>query len=103
MSGLRAGGLAMIIGGHSEVMGQIVTTERIIRQGEIFTGPDGKRHRNPRGARWLITGERIKNQTRQGGYVEGFALIFSQHLMPIDPDEELTHERTEDYCHVYGH
>lgn len=102
MSGLRAGGLAMIIGGHPGCIGMVVTTERLVGPNEIFLAPNGKRYRNPHGSRWLVVSDKLKQECKSLNYVYGFALVYPQHLMPID-GEDFSHERTEEYVHVYGH
>lgn len=102
MSGLRAGGLALVVGGGHSVLGCSVTTERLIMPGEEFTGPDGIYAANDViRPKWLCTHPDLTVTLKNGVQTNGWALMNIEWLRPID-GEDFSHERTEEYSHVYG-
>ncbi len=46
MAELRAGGMALIVAGPSEIIGLVVITERFVSSGEMVILPSGRRFRN---------------------------------------------------------
>ena len=96
MAGLRAGGLALIIKSRTPAdVGKVVTTERVLINGERFIAPDGTgcwwRHGD---GCWLVTGD-IKPENDCPYY--GWAAYSASNLMPIDDgDPDAVGELTKD-------
>ncbi|MDX7621236.1 hypothetical protein SJ598_13685 [Enterobacter bugandensis] len=91
MSELRAGGLAMIIGGNPETIGLVVITERMVEPGGVVVTPSGKRFANGGSLRWLIHNDRLFVKVSDGSIINDYCLVFPHWLMPID-GEDFSHE-----------
>ncbi|CAI0819135.1 hypothetical protein [Serratia entomophila] len=100
MAELRAGGLAIIIGGNPESIGTVVVVVKFVPAGVSESLPNGKKINNGGSGRWLINSDKICVQLADGSIMDDWALCFSHHLMPIDGDsfqhegekqKELTH------------
>ncbi len=100
MSGLRAGGLALIVSGPVALRGCSVITERLIMPGEEFTTPEKYRASNDVvRPKWLCTHPLLTVELKDGRETDGWALLNIEWLKPID-GEDFSHERTEEYVHV---
>lgn len=100
MAELRAGGLAIIIGGDPEASGTVVTTVKFVPAGVTESLPGNKKINNGGSGRWLIHSDKICVRLKDGSILDDWSLCFASHLMPIDGDEfrhedelqkELTH------------
>lgn len=88
MAELRAGGLAIVVGGkqNTPLIGRVVQLERL-EQSESWVRIAGQPlFFNEMSARWLVIKPGLKMQLSNGSVVNGYALILPQHLMPIDGD-----------------
>lgn len=100
MAELRAGGLAILIGGDPQAIGTVVTTVKFSPAGTIEVLPNAKRIRNGGSGRWLINSEKICMVTIDGRQVDDWAFCFSNHLMPIDGEDfEHDDERRKELTH----
>jgi hypothetical protein len=96
MAELKAGGLAMVIGGSPDLYGFVLKTEKLVMPGEQFTGPDGIVSRNDIiRAKWLCTDERITVRLKDGTETDGWGLFWINHLMPIDGNAEKSEEHRQ--------
>lgn len=91
MAELRAGGLAIIVGGNPETFGIVVTTEALIPNGGVIALPNGKGLRNGGSTRWLVHSDRLCLELSNGTIIDDYCLMPSRCLMPIDGDD-FTHE-----------
>ncbi|KGA24920.1 hypothetical protein AO825_08335 [Pectobacterium brasiliense] len=91
MAELRAGGLAIIVGGNPETLGVVVTTEKIVHHGERISLPDGRRFYNAGSTRWLVHCDRLVTMLSSGSTLNDYSFMFSHWLIPIDGDD-FTHE-----------
>lgn len=87
MAELRAGGLALIIGGSPETIGLVVVTERLVNPGGIVITPCGKRFSNGGSLRWLIHSTELCVKLSDGTVIDDYCLIFPHMLMPIDGED----------------
>lgn len=101
MSELRAGGLALVIGGDPSLIGYTVTTELLVMPGQTFSRPDGGLARNDViRPKWLCTDERITVQLADKSHSDGWGLFWIEHLLPIDGKSE--HEDDQQKELTYG-
>lgn len=91
MAELRAGGLAIIVGGNPETFGVVVTTERLVPHGDRISLPNGRRFSNGGSTRWLVHCDRLVITLSNGSTLDDYCLMFPHWLMPIDGDD-FTHE-----------
>lgn len=84
MSKLRAGGLAIIVGGNPETIGLVVVTEQPVEPGGIIITPCGKRFANGGSLRWLIHSKELFVKLSDGTVIDDYCLCFGHMLMPID-------------------
>ncbi|KAB8312949.1 hypothetical protein EH228_04535 [Erwinia endophytica] len=87
MSELRAGGLAILIGGDPEAVGTVVTTVRLVASSEVIALPNGRKFSNGGSVRWLIYSEKLQVRLGDGTLLNDWALCFSHFLMPIDGND----------------
>lgn len=80
MSELRAGGLAIIIGGSPETMGIVVTTIEFVPAGKTIRA-EGKLLKNGGSNRWLIHSEEICVTLTDGTTQNDFSLRQALHSM----------------------
>lgn len=102
MADLRAGGLAIVIGGkqNTPLIGRVVKLERL-EQAESWVRITGQPlFFNEMPDRWLIIKAGLRMQLSNGSIVSGYALILPQHLMPIDGEDfEHDDERRKELTH----
>lgn len=87
MSELKAGGLAMVVGGNPELFGMEVRTVRLVMPGEVANGPDGRKARNVVRPKWMCTDSRIITPLADGSSLDGWGFFWINHLMPIDGED----------------
>lgn len=91
MSELKAGGIAMVVGGNPELFGMVIRTERLVMPGEAATGPDGRSALNVVRPKWMCTDARIITPLADGSLLDGWGFFWVIHLLPIDGDD-FSHE-----------
>ncbi len=87
MANLRAGGMAIIVGGNPETYGIVVTTEKLVPHGDLIVLPNGKRFVNSGSLRWLVHCDRLVITLSSGTVIDDYCLMFSHWLMPINGDD----------------
>ena len=101
MSGLRAGGRAVIIKAYTyrELVGREVELVKIVNDGDIFRSPlTNHLFRNGQGRYgWLCLGEMPNKLSNE----DGWGLFGPEQLMPLDGGD-FSHERETEYCHTFG-
>lgn len=102
MAELRAGGLALVVGGHPNkvLIGRTVELVRLVATESTVKIPGQPLFWNEAPARWLISKDGLRVTLSNKSVVLGFALVEPQHLVPINGDDfkhedeqqkELTH------------
>lgn len=102
MAELRAGALALVVGGQKNevLIGRTVELVRLVAAESMVKIPGQPLFWNEAPARWLITKKGLRVILSNKSVLQGFALISPQHLVPIDGDDfqhedeqqkELTH------------
>ena len=91
MSELRAGGLAIIIGGSTETVGIVVTTIEFVPAGKSIRIDSGKLLKNGGSNRWLIHSEEICVTLSDGTTQNDFSFLPASMLLPID-GKDFSHE-----------
>lgn len=86
MAELKAGGMAIVIGGPERLIGHVVELVSLTRPGGIVRTPDGGYFANGPTSRWLVKRDGIETTLSNGKVVMGYGLMYPQHLLPIDGD-----------------
>ncbi|ELY4033976.1 hypothetical protein SMY43_002100 [Cronobacter sakazakii] len=89
MSELKPGGIALVIGGHKNtvLIGRTVELVNLVAAESWVRIPGQPLFFNEEAARWLISKPGLNTSLSNGATVQGYGLIFSTHLMPIDGED----------------
>lgn len=96
MAELKAGGLAIVVGGHQNrvLMGRTVELVRLVSSESMVKIPGQPLFWNEGPARWLISKDGLRVILTNKSVVLGFALVEPRHLIAID-GEGFQHEKSE--------